>query len=192
MAEAVRQGHVSFREAVIFTLDEFGGLEPDDPGRCKNMLLRDLVSHCDLPKGNFHCLQPDAADLEAECRAFDCAMDPQLDLVVLGIGLNGHLGMNEPGSTLASPTRRTELHKSTIASSARYVTHQRLPEWGLTVGMKQIFAAKEVWLLATGEAKAEIVRRVVKGDITEQCPASLMRRHPNCHLFIEVEAGRLL
>ncbi|MFO1497397.1 MAG: glucosamine-6-phosphate deaminase [Verrucomicrobiota bacterium] len=187
-----RQGLVSFRDAEIFALDEFGDLPADDMGRCKNMLLRDIVGHVDLPKDRFHWFDPEVADWESECRAFDRKVGPGFDLVILGIGLNGHLGMNEPGSSAESPTRRTDLHPTTISSSAKYLTHQNLPKWGLTVGMKQFFAAQEVWLLATGPAKAEIVQKVVQGEMTEQVPASLMRRHPNCSIFLDPEAAARL
>lgn len=189
LVESIKRGEVSLREASVFALDEFGGLGPDDPGRCRNMLLRDLVSGSDLPNENFHWLDPDAPDLEAECQTFDRKIGPGLDLVILGIGLNGHLGMNEPGSKADSPTRRVHLHQSTIASSARYVSHDQLPRWGLTVGMAQFLAAKEVWLLATGQNKAEIVQRLVRGEISEQVPASLMRKHPACSLFVDAAAA---
>jgi len=192
MARSVQQGQVSFKRAAVFALDEFGGLAPDDTGRCSNMLIRDLISQVDLAKDGFFCFNPDAPDLEMECRAYDAAAGNGFDLVVLGVGANGHLGMNEPGSPLDSPSRRTELHESTIRGSARYLTHRHLPRWGLTVGMKQLFASKEVWLVATGRAKAEIVARLVKGEITEQVPASTMRRHSNCSLLVDDTAGALL
>ena len=192
LVRATCQGQVSFSTAAVFALDEFGGLTPDDPGRCANMLLRDLVNHVDLPPAGFHFLNADASDLDAECHAYDQAIGNGFDLVVLGIGGNGHLGMNEPGSPCDSATRRVDLHEDTIASSARYVSHERLPRWGLTVGMKQFFASKEVWLVATGPAKAEIVRRIVRAEISEQVPASLMRQHANCSLFLDATAGSLL
>jgi glucosamine-6-phosphate deaminase len=192
MVQSVRLGHVSFAQAVIFALDEFGGLAPDDPGRCKNMLWRDLVAQADLPQDNFNYLDPDVPDLAAECRRYDAAIGTGFDLVLLGIGPNGHLGMNEPGSAVDSPTRREDLHPSTVTASARYLTHQRLPEWGLTVGMAQLFASKEVWLVVTGQAKAEIVERILQGEISTDVPASLMRRHPNCSLFLDAAAGSSL
>jgi glucosamine-6-phosphate deaminase len=192
MARAVQRKEVSFRQAVMFTLDEFGGLAPDDPGRCINMLKRYLIDHTDLPAKQFYALNPDAQDLDAECRAFDAAVGGPFDLVLLGIGLNGHLGMNEPGSAADSGTRRVDLHESTINSSARYVAHQQLPRWGLTVGMKQLLEAKEVWLLASGERKAEIIRRTITDPISETLPASLLRRHPNCSLFVDAAAAALI
>lgn len=190
MARAVQQRQISFSQAEVFALDEFGGLAPDDPGRCKNMLLSCLVDHIDLPKEQFHVLDPDAKDLDLECRAFEGAIGDGFDLVLLGIGLNGHLGMNEPGSPIDSGVRRVDLHEATIRSSARYVSHSQLPRWGLTVGMKQLLGAKEVWLLATGEKKAEIVRRTIRGDIDNSVPASLLRTHPNCSFFLDSAAAK--
>ena len=189
MVQAVQAKQVSFRQASIFALDEFGGLAPDDAGKCRNMLLRDLVSHVDLPTDRFHCFDADAPDIQAECAAFDSRAGQGFDLVILGIGLNGHLGMNEPGASMDVPTRRVDLAESTIRSSAKYLTHGNLPRWGVTVGMNQFFASREVWLLATGSAKAEIVRRVVLGEISDEVPASLMRRHPNCSFFLDAQAS---
>jgi glucosamine-6-phosphate deaminase len=192
MVRAARQGDVSFRDAIVFALDEFGGLPAEDPGKCRHMLTRDLVKHVNIQEKNFRFFNPDTPDLEAECRAFDKQIGKGFDLVLLGIGLNGHLGMNEPGSAPDSPTRRVDLHATTISSSAKYLTHHHLPKWGLTVGMHQFFNSREVWLIATGPAKADIIRRVVRDEITTDVPASLMRRHPNCTLFVDAAAGSLL
>jgi glucosamine-6-phosphate deaminase len=192
MAQLTQRGVISFRDATVFVLDEFGGLAPDDPGTCRNMLERDFMAGLDLPRAQFRYFNAAAPDLDAECRAYDGEIGNGFDLVLLGIGGNGHLGMNEPGSGPDAPTRRTELHPATTAASARYLNHGRLPTWGLTVGMKQFFASKEVWLIATGRGKANIVKKIVKGECTEQVPASLMRQHSNCSLFIDAEAGSLL
>jgi glucosamine-6-phosphate deaminase len=146
----------------------------------------------DLPRQAFDGPDPDATDAERECRRYDAAIGAGFDLVLLGIGLNGHVGMNEPGSAADVPTRRVELTESTIHASARYFQHQDLPRWGLTVGLAQILSSREVWLLAAGDAKAEIVRTTVRGEITRDVPASLLRRHPNCSFFVDAEAGALL
>lgn len=192
MVQSAKRGDVSFRKASVFALDEFGDLPEDDPGKCRHMLTRDLVSHVDLAAENFHFFNPDAADLQAECEAFDRKVGNGFDLVLLGIGLNGHLGMNEPGSAPDSPTRRVDLHATTISSSAKYLTHQHLPKWGLTVGMQQFANSREVWLVATGKAKAEIIKKIVRGEVTTNVPASLMRQHPNCTLFLDAAAASLL
>lgn len=84
---------------------------------------------------------------------------------------------------------RAELHDTTVRSSAKYFSHRYLPQWGLTVGLKGILGSKEVWLLANGRRKAEIVQQTVEGEIGPHNPASLLRRHPNCSLFVDADAG---
>src|SRR6266487_1043034 len=98
MAQSVRAGHVSFRDAEIFALDDFGGLAPDDDGKCANMLRHHLIDPIQLPTGRFHFIDTDAADLDAVCREYDGLIGAGFDLTILGIGMNGHLGLNEPGS----------------------------------------------------------------------------------------------
>jgi glucosamine-6-phosphate deaminase len=189
MVRSVHDGQVSFARVATFALDEYGGLAPDDPGRTRQMLTDHLIGHIDLPEGAAHFLDTDVADIDEHCRRYDAAIGEGFDLVILGIGLNGHLGMNEPGSATDSRTRRVDLHDSTIAAAARYLSHGNLPRWGITVGLKHILASKEVWLLATGASKAAIVRRTVEGEISEAVPASLLRTHPRCSLFVDHAAG---
>ena len=192
MVRSVARGHVSFADATVFALDEFGGLASDDPGRTRHTLQHQLIGSIDLPPGAFHFLDPDVANVEEHCRNYDAAIGDGFDLVLLGIGTNGHLGMNEPGSAADSPTRRVDLHEDTIRASARYFSHQQLPRWGLTVGMKGLLESKEVWVLANGSSKAAIIQRTVEGEVGPQVPASLLRLHPNCALFVDADAGARL
>jgi glucosamine-6-phosphate deaminase len=192
MSRSVRAGLVSFERASVFVLDEFGGVAPHDPGSSRNMLQRQLIDGIDLPPAAFHFLNPDEPEIERHCREYEAAIANGLDLTLLGIGLNGHLGMNEPDSPIDSVTRRIELHGTTIESSARYFAHQNLPRWGVTVGLKAILESREVWVLANGPGKAAILQRTVQGEIGLSNPASLLRRHANCSLFMDADAGALL
>ena len=189
MVDAADRRHVSFAAATVFALDEFGGVAPDDPGRTRNTLLQQLVARIGLPDPAFHFLDVDAPDVERTCRSYDAAIGTGFDLVLLGVGTNGHLGMNEPGTAPDSPTRRVSLHESTIQASARYFQHRNLPRWGLTVGLGNILASKEVWLLARGASKAAIIDRAVNGEVTVDVPASLLQRHANCSVFVDSDAG---
>ncbi len=189
MARAVAARQVTFRQAEIFALDEFGGLAPADPGRCANMLKHHLLDHIDLPFERFHPIDPDAADLARACGEYESLIGEGFDLAVLGLGLNGHLGLNEPGSPIDSGVRKVTLHPSTISGSARYLAHENLPTWGVTVGMKQLLASREVWLLANDPSKSGIVERLVKEPITVDVPASLIRHHPNACLIVDAPAG---
>jgi glucosamine-6-phosphate deaminase len=192
MSRSARAGLVSFERASVFVLDEFGGLASDDPGRTRLTLQRQLLDAVDLPPSSFHFLNPEATDIVRHCADYDAAIGTGFDLMLLGIGPNGHLGMNEPGSPVDSSTRRVELHNVTIQSSARYFKHQNLPRWGLTVGLKTVLTSKEVWVIANGSTKADIIQRTLRGDVSSSNPASLLRRHHNCSLFVDADAGVLL
>jgi glucosamine-6-phosphate isomerase len=192
MGLSVGKGRVSFREAEIFALDDFGGLAPDDEGRCANMLRHYLLRHIDLPRERFHFINTETSDLEKVCRDYDTAIGTGFDLALLGIGLNGHLGLNEPGASPESTTHRAEMHPSTVKTSAVYLTHSNLPTWGIGVGLKHLLGSKEVWLLANGAKKASIIQRTLKGEISNELPASLLRRHPNSFLMVDAEAGSLI
>jgi glucosamine-6-phosphate deaminase len=189
MVKAVEERRVSFRDAAVFALDEYGGLPSHDPGRCANQLRRYLVNHIDLPPDRFHFIRTEADDIEEECRHYDLVAGAGFDLTLLGLGLNGHLGLNEPGTAPNSTTHRVEMHYSTIQASKRYLAHEDAPTWGVGLGLKQLLGSREVWLLACGESKAEIVQRTVKGEITPDVPASLLRRHPNSFLFVDAAAA---
>jgi len=194
MGRAVARGEVSFREAEVIALDDFGGLAADDPGRCRNMLHHYLLDHIDLPKERFHFIDTEARDLDSICQDYNRLIDKGggFDLTLLGIGLNGHLGLNEPGSPSDCTTRRVQMHESTIKASAGYLTHKHLPRWGVGVGLKHLLGSKEVWLLASGQRKAEIIARMLQGNVGNDLPASLLRTHPNSWLFVDAPAGSLL
>ncbi|MDX1950556.1 MAG: glucosamine-6-phosphate deaminase [Verrucomicrobiota bacterium] len=192
MARCCKKGQLSFSKTSIYLLDEYGGLSATDPGKSFNMLKERLINHIDLPKDKFHFLNTEATKLDEECKGYETAIGGRFDLVLLGIGLNGHLGLNEPGSEIESGVRKVRLAPSSRESCQRYLKHNQLPEWGLTIGLKQLLAAKEVWLLANGGKKAEIIERTVRGEISNQLPASLLRNHPKCFLFVDGEAGSRL
>jgi glucosamine-6-phosphate isomerase len=192
MTKSVAAGQASFRHAEIFSLDEYGGLAADDPGRCANMLAHYLLNEIDLPRNRFHAIDTIAGDLDAVCRDYDKAIGTGFDLTWLGLGMNGHLGLNEPGALPDSTTRRVSLHESTIQGAAKYLTHSNLPTWGIGVGMKQLLASREIWLLVNGRAKAEIVQRTLRGPVDVAVPASLLRNHANTWLILDREAASLL
>jgi glucosamine-6-phosphate deaminase len=193
IVESVRAGLTSFGRAHVFLLDEFGGVPADAKGRCDVMLRRALLDHVDLPPAQYHRFDPEAADVEAMCAAYDASMKGALDLVMLGIGRNGHVGMNEPGTSPESPTRRVELAPSTTQASVRYFGDgAQLPTWGVTMGIASILAAKTIWLIASGEGKAQIVRDVLLEPVSATRPASLLRGHPNCWFFLDAAAASKL
>jgi glucosamine-6-phosphate deaminase len=176
--------------STVFLLDEFGDLPPGHRGRCETMLRTALLDR--VPAGAFHSPDVDAPDLETECSRYrDLINDGGLDLAVLGLGTNGHLGLNEPGSTADQPTRAVELTEETMEGARNYGADPP-PTWGLAIGLAEIIAAREVWLVVTGSGKATVLSRVVNDEITDQVPATLLRTHPNAVIWVdEAAAARL-
>ena len=176
----------------MFLLDEFGGVTPDAEGRCDVMLRRALLDHVDLPPVRYHRPDPEAPDVDAMCDDYESRLGSGLDLALLGIGTNGHIGMNEPGTPPDSPYAAGRAPRGDDKASARYFGSGPLPTWGVTVGLRVLLASRMVWLLAGGESKADIVREIVEGDPSPDLPASLLRGHPDCWLFVdEAAAARL-
>jgi glucosamine-6-phosphate deaminase len=188
LVAAVERREISLSGVEIFLLDEFGGVSPADPGRCDQMLRRSLLDHVDVAEERFHRFEL-TGDVDAECERYEELVGPGCDLTLLGIGTNGHVGMNEPGSAPDSLTRRVTLSPETIAASARYFGRDHdLPTWGVTAGIATLLRSREIWLLATGAGKASIVSRLVEGPVTPAVPASLLRDHPNIRLLADEDA----
>lgn len=171
----------------IFLLDEFGGLPDDDPGRCAAMIRRDLLS---IAQGSprVHIPDVDALDPGREADHYgDLIRDGGLDLAIVGLGRNGHIGMNEPGSTAEMTTRRVELDSSTADNALTYGATIP-PTWGITVGIAELLEAREVWLMVTGEHKTEILDHTLHSPIGPEVPATFLRAHANAYLFADESA----
>jgi len=189
LSAAVARGEASFAHAEVFLLDEFGGVPPEDPGRCDQMLVRAFVSRVDLGSGRFHRFALDG-DVDAECRRYETLIGAGCDLALLGIGTNGHVGMNEPGSSADTLTRRVDLAPSTIEASARYFGRSTgLPTWGVTLGLGTLRRSREVWVLASGEGKASIVAETLRRPASPDIPATLLRDHAAALLIADDAAG---
>ncbi len=186
--ERVASAHGAFANASVLLLDEFGGLPATEPERCDAVLRRVLVDH--VEPADYRTIDVDADDLDSECSAIDQWIDRGgLDLAILGLGVNGHLGMNEPGSDADGRTARVELATSTIEGAQRYFAGRHRPTWGVTVGLRDLLRAGEVWVLAAGPTKAEIVARSLQGAAGADVPASLLQDHPNCTWWLDPPAA---
>ncbi|MGI9612440.1 MAG: 6-phosphogluconolactonase [Acidimicrobiales bacterium] len=193
MATLCDLGIADFGAATIVLLDEYLGLEPGASGRCDEMLRRHLVDRLRPAPAAVRTigvgsLGPTDPDLEVEAAAIEAELVARpLDLALLGVGGNGHVGMNEPGSAPDSPTRIVELAASTRLAAASYGA-EPVPTHGVTIGLRALLAAAEVWILATGSTKADVVAAIVDGPTTVEMPASLFRDHTNCTLFVDTAA----
>ena len=171
----------------IFLLDEFGGLPRDDPGRCISMLARDLL---DRAEGHpvVHGPEVDAPDPnQAAERYRQLVADGGIDLAIVGLGANGHVGMNEPGTTVEMGTRVVTLEPTTSENASRYGAGMT-PTWGITVGMAELMAARDVWVLVTGAHKTDILNRTLHGAVDSDVPATFLTEHPSCTFYVDESA----
>lgn len=183
---ALARHGVSMERATVVLLDEYLGLPSGHPARCDSTLRKHLLGRLPGGPARFLPFGVDGADPVAACAAFDAEIDARggLDLVVLGLGLNGHVGMNEPGTAADAATRVVDLAPSTIEAARGYGADLP-PTRGLTLGLAEILAAREIWLLATGDRKAGILAATLDGPVTPSVPASLLRDHPGLRVMAD-------
>jgi glucosamine-6-phosphate deaminase len=189
-------GLVSFRQARGFTLDEYVGLPIDHPERYRTVIDTVFTSRVDFAPGAV--LGPDgaAADIPAACAAYEDAITAAggVDLQILGIGTDGHVGFNEPGSSLASRTRIKTLTRQTRIDNARFFDDDldAVPTHCLTQGLATIMAARHLVLVATGRSKAEAVHHLVEGSVSAMWPATILQHHPHVTVLLDDAAARRL
>ena len=198
-AELVRlhaAGEIDFSKVTTFNLDEFFGLEPDHPASYRSFMRRHLFDRVNIRRERIHFLNGAAADAQRECERYEREIDAAggIDLQILGIGTNGHIGFNEPASELEARTHRVRLKPETRRSNAALFggDPDRVPAEALSMGMGTILHARRVVLLAIGPAKAECVERVVNGPITTTLPASFLQLHHHAELMLDGPAGARL
>lgn len=188
-----REGRVSFREVTTFNLDEYLGLEPDDPQSYRAYMQREFFDHVDIDtRHTFLPACPEGEDPFTVGPAYEAMIIERggIDLQVLGIGRNGHIGFNEPTSSLASRTRIKTLTRDTIEANRRYFDDPaKQPELAMTMGIGTIMDARCILLLATGEAKAEAVRQSVEGAVSAMCPASILQMHERVTVLVDEAAA---
>jgi glucosamine-6-phosphate deaminase len=195
MYEALRahaaDGSLASEHATLLQLDEYLGFAPDDERSYRAYLRRELRG---IPLGAFHGLDGSAADPAAECARHQALLDEApIDLVVLGIGRDGHVAFDEPGSPPDAGARRVELHPTTREDAAAELGGlDRVPREALTVGLRTLRAAREIVLLASGEAKAAAMRAMLEDEPGPACPASLLRDHPRLTIVCDRPAAALL
>ncbi len=189
-------GDLSLAGARAFTLDEYVGLPEDHPERYRNVIASHFTDRVDLDPGSV--LGPDgsAVDVPAACAAYEQAITGAggVDLQILGIGTDGHIGFNEPGSSLASRTRIKTLTHQTRTDNARFFGGDldAVPTHCLTQGLATIMAARHVVLVATGRAKAQAVHQLAEGPVSALWPATILQHHPHVSVLVdEAAASRL-
>ncbi|WP_328665629.1 glucosamine-6-phosphate deaminase [Streptomyces sp. NBC_00322] len=195
MVRRHRQEGLSFAGVHAFLLDEYIGLPPSHPQSYAQVIRRELVDHVDLDPARVHTPQGTASDPQQEARRFEHTLTAAgpVGVQILGIGVNGHIGFNEPGSSLASCTRLKTLTDDTRRDNARFFGGiDEVPRHVITQGLATIGRASHLVLIATGPHKAHAVAAAVEGPISAMCPASMLQLHPHATVVVdELAAARL-
>jgi len=185
----------AFNQVRFFNLDEFYGMAPSDPNSFNYFLQFHLIKHIRHQEKNLHLLRGDVKDLEVLAREIEEKIKTVggIDLQILGIGKNGHIGFNEPGSSLGSRTRPKTLEASTLAEYMKSVDPQApVSSFAITMGVGTIMDARHLLMLASGSGKADIIREMVEGPITSEVPATCLQMHPRATVVLDEAAASKL
>ena len=187
-------GGISFKEVKTYNLDEYCDLPKNDKNSYYTFMHEQLFNGLDILEENVHFLDGNAADSQAECKRYDNEINEAggIDIQLLGIGNNAHIGFNEPADEFTTGSFKVKLTESTINANKIYFDENPMPHYALTMGIKQIMSAKKVILIATGPKKAEAVRNMIEGPVTAQVPASILQEHQDVIIFLDEEAASLL
>ena len=196
LARRHAEGRVSFARARAFMLDEYVGLPADHPQRYRNVIETEIASRVDFAPGAVQGPDGLAEDVVAACTRYEAAIAEAggVDLQILGIGSDGHVGFNEPGSSLASRTRIKTLTEQTRTDNARFFGGDvdQVPRHCLTQGLATVMSARHIVLIATGRAKAEAIHQLVEGPVSAMWPATILQHHPHVSVLVDpAAAGRL-
>lgn len=187
-----KEGKVSFRNVVTFNMDEYIGLPQDHEQSYHTFMWTNFFSHIDIPKENVNILNGNAPDIQAECEAYEAKMKQVggVDIFIGGIGPDGHIAFNEPGSSLASRTRVKTLTSDTIAANSRFFGGDisKVPTTAVTVGVGTVMDAKEVIILVNGLGKARALYHAVEGSINQMWTISALQMHPKGIIVCDEDA----
>lgn len=191
-----KAGKVSFENVVTFNMDEYIGLPPEHPQSYHYFMKENFFKHINIKQKNIHIPNGMTRDFEKECQDYETAIKKcgGVNLFIGGIGTDGHIAFNEPGSSLTSRTRIKTLRLDTIKSNARFFDNDmtRVPKTALTVGIGTIMDAEEVMIIATGKNKAEAIKHGIEGSVSHMWPISILQMHQHGIIVCDEEAVSLL
>lgn len=191
LADMNQKKEISFKNVTTFNLDEYYPLEAKNPQSYHYFMTENLFSKIDINKENTYIPNGTTTDTATECKQYETLIADKggIDLQILGIGQNGHIGFNEPNSALNSETHLTDLSENTIQANSRFFDNiNKVPTQALTMGIGTIMKARKIILLANGEAKHNIVSKLLNGEISTKVPASMLKLHSDVILICDKSA----
>jgi glucosamine-6-phosphate deaminase len=191
LIEDHKRNDTSYADVTSFNLDEYIGLSKDHPNSYYHYMYENLFMHININPDYTNIPSGMNQDLQAECEGYEKMIQKHggIDLQILGIGSNGHIGFNEPGTSFQSKTHVVDLAPSTREANARYFDNlEEVPTQAITMGINTIVNSKEILLLVSGKAKQDAMAKLLNGDVTESFPASILKQHPNTTVIVDEEA----
>ena len=195
LIEGYKRRAISYQHVLSINLDEYLGLDKNHPGSFHTFMCENLLKEIDIPMEHIHIPDSQPLSVEEECRRYDQVIDSlgPIDLQILGIGSNGHIGFNEPGSDPNSTTHVVELAASTRKDNAHFFgSLEEVPTHAVTMGIQSILKSKRIVVLASGKRKAEAVKCLLSGNISEMFPASHLWKHDDVTLIVDRDAYELM
>ncbi len=195
MIEEYEKKNIDFSDIVIFALDEYLGIHLDHPASTREYFRKNLLNHINVKEENLYFINGTPDNIEEECRKVEENIRDRggIDFVILGLGQDGHISFNEPGSSLTSRTRVKPLTQSTIKHLSQFFgNEEKTPRFCITFGLGTIMDAKEIALIAYGYHKAVAIKKCVEGPISASFPGSIVQMHPKAKIFLDDESANLL
>ncbi|MBQ3904554.1 MAG: glucosamine-6-phosphate deaminase [Eubacterium sp.] len=195
MVSLYKQGAVDFSRVTTFNLDEYCRLDVKDKNSYHSFMYENLFNHINIPEENINFLNGNAWDLETECKNYENRIKAAggIDIQLLGIGSNGHIAFNEPASAFQRWSHVVKLKESTIKDNSRFFDSiEDVPTEAVTMGIGSIMQAKRILIIAIGEKKAKAIKQVIDGNVTPECPASILQFHKDVTLMLDRGAASLL
>lgn len=190
-----RAEELDFSNVTTFNLDEYYPIAGTHPQSYRYFMQENLFDALNVKPEQIHLPNGEASDVEEECKRYEAAIEAAggIDIQILGIGENGHIAFNEPGTPFGSLTHLVNLTENTLQVNSRFFNDiSEMPKHALTMGIKSIMQSKKILLLATGERKAEVLAQAINGPVTEQLPASVLQLHPDVEFVIDEQAASKL
>lgn len=194
LIESVKENHKKFKNFSVTNLDEYIGLDESNPNKYSTFLYENVLNEGGFDNCNIDLILDNENTIEEECERYhNLLSNSPLNLQILGLGANCHIGFNEPGTLFDSTTHVVKLNEKTRNDNARFFDSvEDVPTHAITVGIKDIMSADNILLVASGKEKAEAVKRMIHGAITEECPASILRVHKSVTIIVDEAAASLL
>lgn len=194
IAQIAKKENIDFSRCYFVSLDEWVGIPPENEGSCQYFLRNFLFNPLHISEQHMHLFDPLDDDLRKECIEMDNFIREHggIDLIIVGVGRNGHIGFNEPGASFEQYSHVIDLDETTQTVGQKYFREETRLTHGITLGLQHLMDARSAVMIANGEKKAAVMKDAIEGEISPKMPASIMRTHPNAEIIIDKEAASML